>query len=442
MLLIFLIIQINNFTADSTLTLKDVEVKGNSVYNDIEILNMLDIHSLSKETLEKGIGMVLKTYEEAGYPFIRVKPSKFRMENGSVSFSIEIDEGVKFFIDNIKVSGNVTTKESVIKREFRLKNTQIFNPKIIEKAKERVEGLRFLKVVSIQPVSYKKGIGKGFLLVNVEELSSSSFEGVMGYSIGKVNGFLKVDTYNLFGTGRRLSGVYSSYPDNRINIHLSYTEPWILGYPVDFGFELDNERFDTLSMISKVKSHFAVSPVFEFVFKIGVEWEKVIPGEEKWFGIIGGTYKKQAQHLSFSSRYGIHGVNRVTAGVGRLFNRSFLSIKGDVCLEDSIPGYNLVMVGGANTIRGYEEGEIRGKAALWSNMEYRLPLGGENRFSPFVDMGCVELLDNAKLFMFGGGVGISFLTPVGRWSVDYGVARGKSPLQGKLHIRLRTGIGQ
>jgi len=73
-------------------------------------------------------------------------------------------------------------------------------------------------------------------------------------------------------------------------------------------------------------------------------------------------------------------------------------------------------------------------------MEYRFPLGGENRFFPFVDMGRVELVDNTKLFMLGGGMGISFLTPVGRWSVDYGVAKGKSLMQGKLHIRLKTTI--
>jgi hypothetical protein len=262
----------------------------------------------------------------------------------------------------------------------------------------------------------------------------------MGYSTGKLGGFLKIDACNLFGTGRWLSGLYSSYPDNRANIHIGYTEPWVFGYPADLNFELDNERFDTLSMVSKLKGCFAISPVFEFILKIGVEWEKVIPGDEKWFGIIGGTYGRKIQLISFSSRYGIHGVNRVTAGMERLFNRFFLSIKGDVCLEDSIPRHDLVMLGGANTVRGYNEGEMRGKAGVWGNVEYRLPLGGENRFFPFMDFGYVERLDNTGLFMFGGGVGISFLTRVGRWSVDYGIGRGKSLMQGKLHIRLKTTI--
>ncbi len=440
MLLLFLVIQIGNLAGDSLLPLEKVEITGNTVFNDAEFFDMLNIYTLSQETIEEGIGRILKRYEEAGYPFVRVKPAKFRMGNGGISFTIEIDEGVKFFIDDVRVEGNVVTKEDVVKREFRMRGTRIFDPKIIEKAKERIEGLGFLKVRSIQPVSYEKGGGRGFLLVNLEELSSSSFEGVMGYGAGKLGGFLKINTYNLFGTSRRLSGLYSSYADDRVNIRVSYTEPWVFSYPADLSFELNNERFDTLIMVSKLKGCVAISPVFEFVFKLGAEWEKVIPGEEKWFGIMGGTYRGQNQFLSFSSRYGIHGVNRVTAGMERLFKWIFLSIKGDVCLEDSILRHDLVMLGGANTVRGYEEGEIRGKAGAWSNVEYRLPLGAENRFFPFVDFGYVELLDNTNLFMFGGGVGVSFLSPVGRWSIDYGIGRGKSPLQGKVHIRLKTTI--
>lgn len=442
MLLFFLIIQIENFVVDSPLPLKKVEIKGNTVYNDTTIFDILNIHSLSKETIEAGIGRVLKRYEEAGYPFVRVKPSKFRIDDGGISFVIEIDEGVKFLIDEVKVKGNITTKEEVIKREFRMKEAWVFNPGVIEKAKERIDGLEFLRVHSIQPVSYEKGSGKGFLLVNVEELSTSLFEGVVGYSAGKVGGFLKIETYNLFGTGRKLSGLYSSYADDRINIHIGYTEPWVFGYPADFCFELDNERFDTLSMVTRLKGCFMISPVFEVIFKLGIEWEKVIPGEEERFGVIGGTHRRKNQLLSFSSRYGTHGIDRVTAGMERLFQRFFLSVKGDAFLADSIYKHNLVRVGGANSIRGYEAGEVQGKAGVWSNMEYRLPLGGENRFFPFIDFGYVELLDNTGLFMLGGGIGISFLTPVGRWSVDYGIGRGKDLTEGKLHIRLKTGIGQ
>lgn len=437
MLLLFLILQLDSFIGDSLLPVVNIQIKGNSVFSETEIYDMLDIQFLSKATIEGGIRRVLDRYEELGYPFIRIEPANFSLFKSGISFDLEIDEGVKFFIDDVRVNGNDVTKEYVIKREFRLKKNQVFSPFLIRKAKNRIERLSFLRVKSIKPVSFNKGSGRGFLLVNIEEVSSSSFEGLMGYSSGKLGGFLKIDIDNLFGTGRNLCGSYSSYQENRTSIYVSYTEPWVLGYPIELNFEANNELFDTI-MVSSLRSYLSISPFFEFAINIGVEWEKVIPGETEWFGLIGGELRTKVQTLSFSSRYSVDGVDRLGAGMEMLIRGLFFKIEGDASLKDSVPGYEMVMVGGANSVRGYEEAEVKGKAGVWINIEYRIPLGGRNRFFPFLDIGYIDMIDKNNLLIFGGGVGISFLTPIGRWSVDYGVGRNRSIMQGKLHIRLKT----
>ncbi|MCD5384159.1 hypothetical protein LR066_05345, partial [candidate division WOR-3 bacterium] len=349
------------------------------------------------------------------------------------------DEGVRFFVEEIKVEGNISTREDVVTREFRLRS-EIYNPSYIERAKTRIDRLGFLRVISITPVSYEIGSGRGFLLVRIKEEPSSSVEGVLGYGNRRLSGFFDVNVQNLFGTGRSFSGLYSSYPDNQTRIQVSYKEPWLFGYPLDLVLLGDNEVFDTLYIVSKAHSSILFSPLYELTLRIGIEWNRVIPGTSKWHGIAGIQYRGDDVDIILSTRYGSRGINRVEGRLERLFKtvknqNLFFSLSGEINLLDTVPVYDLVRIGGANSVRGYDEGEIIGKIGLWSNLEYRFRFG-EIILFPFLDLGYAE--SNDGIFILGKGIGTSFPTPIGRWNIDYGLGRGDRVLDGKLHIRLST----
>ncbi len=437
MFLLFL--QVIVSPADYTPSINRIEVVGNTLFNDEEILEILDIHSFTKEDIESGIGRLLLKYESAGHPFVSIRPSRFHLEDSSISFVINIDEGVRFFVEEIKVEGNISTREDVIRREFRVRS-EIYNPSYIERAKTRIDRLGFLRVISITPVSYEIGSGRGFLLVRIKEEPSSSVEGVLGYGKRRLSGFLDVNVQNLFGTGRSFSGLYSSYPDNQTRIQVSYKEPWLFGYPLDLVLLGDNEVFDTLYIVTKANSSILFSPLYELTLKIGMEWNRVIPGTSEWYGIAGVQYRGDDVDISLSTRYGSRGINRVEGRLERLFKtvknqNLFFSLSGEINLLDTIPVYDLVRIGGANRVRGYDEGEIIGKIGLWSNIEYRFRFG-EIILFPFLDLGYAE--SNDGIFILGKGIGTSFPTPIGRWNIDYGLGRGDRVLDGKLHIRLST----
>ncbi len=437
MWLLIILFNLESAGLDSLPLLGNIKIEGNSVFSEMEIHHILDINSVSKQEIEKGIERLLTRYQELGYPFVLIEPGDFNLLRDGISFTLRIDEGVKLYIEDVRVVGNSLTRENVIEREFRLKETQIFDPVMIDKARERLERLGFIEVGSIQPISLGDGSGNGYLLLDVKELASSSLEGLLGYSSGNITGFLEVDIDNLFGTGRRLDGRYSSYREERKTIFLHYTEPWLMGYPVDLSLEAENELYDTL-MVNNVKAYFNVSPLFEYSLRFGAEWEKVTPGRSIWFGLIGGKIEKKSLLFSFYTRYGMDGIDRLSSWSELLAGRIFLRVNGEATFIDSIPLHQMVVVGGAGSVRGYDEEEVKGRKGIWGNLEYRIPIGGGSRVFPFFDCGYVEKIEGPILIMFSGGLGVSFRTGIGRWSVDYGVGRGRDIIQGRLHIRLKT----
>ncbi len=440
-MLIFLLLLCGVPAYDSIPHSLKIEIEGNSLYDDSEILETAQIQSLDRESIEMGISRVLKKYERAGYPFACVKPSKFHMEKGDISFVLKIDEGIKFIVDDIRVEGNTTTKKETIKREFNLRPMEVYNPSRIERAIKGIDNLGFIRVISARPVSYETDSDKGFLLVSVEELSSSSIEGILGYSKDRLSGFANIEIENLFGTGRGFSAHYFSCGNKSIS--LAYREPWLLGYPIDFVFKAQNEVFDTLYMVNRIDGFLLYSPIFEFTMKLGLEWKRAVPGSSEWLGITGIEYNGGIR-FNFSSAYTASELNNVNSKIESSFRikkrqNLFVSLSWEEIFRDSIPDYELIRLGGSNTVRGYEEGAVKGRMVVWGNIEYRFS-SGSNTFFPFLDIGYVEKDNEDGTLMLGKGVGLSFQTPVGRWSVDYGIGRGDSFVDGKVHLSVSTRI--
>jgi outer membrane protein assembly factor BamA len=94
--------------------------------------------------------------------------------------------------------------------------------------------------------------------------------------------------------------------------------------------------------------------------------------------------------------------------------------------------------GGATTLRGYREDQFYGDKVGWANIEYRFLLAPLARLFFFIDLGYYEreLPDIKDEFLSGYGLGISFPGPLGILQVDFGMARGLSLSEGKLHFRL------
>jgi len=117
--------------------------------------------------------------------------------------------------------------------------------------------------------------------------------------------------------------------------------------------------------------------------------------------------------------------------------------------EKVVPLSDQYKLGGINSLRGYREEEFYGTTVSWVNLEYRFLMEGNSRFFLFTDYGYYErrilsgdsgdfkeISDGKPIrgVRLGYGLGLRIDTKAGLLGLDYGLGKGDSFSQGKIHF--------
>lgn len=118
--------------------------------------------------------------------------------------------------------------------------------------------------------------------------------------------------------------------------------------------------------------------------------------------------------------------NRLYYKVGRAHVIA-VRLMGGIATGD-MPYNDLFTLGGADTLRGYEDDEFRGNKMYEATIEYRYPIAKKIQGVVFTDVGNawggVENIpwykENNKIH-YSGGIGFRITTPIGPIRLDYGI---------------------
>lgn len=97
--------------------------------------------------------------------------------------------------------------------------------------------------------------------------------------------------------------------------------------------------------------------------------------------------------------------------------------------QGDVPYSALYTLGGADTLRGFEDDQFRGKKMYNATLEYRVPIFNKVTGVLFTDMGDawdapnVTWYDSDKSFNISVGAGVRISTPIGPIRLDYGVSK-------------------
>ncbi|MGE0699570.1 MAG: outer membrane protein assembly factor BamA [Hyphomicrobiaceae bacterium] len=192
----------------------------------------------SRERIDRSIEAMTEELNLRRQPFARVKPSiSHDGPGGTASVVFHVEQGSPLHVERIDISGNVRTKDHVVRRELKLAEGDPVNAFLIERARRRLVKLGFFKSVEIKP-----GAGsapdKTTLTITVieEETGNLSFGG--GYSTSEgIIGDISWTERNLLGNGQylrlKLAGSLT-----RLQADIGSTEPRFLGSNVSAGFDL------------------------------------------------------------------------------------------------------------------------------------------------------------------------------------------------------------
>jgi outer membrane protein insertion porin family len=188
--------------------------------------------------IDKTVEKLTLAISEQGYAFARVRPRADRNAAArAIDLTYLIDEGPRVYIERINITGNLRTKDHVIRREFRLAEGDAYNPLLVDRAKKRLQALGFFKSADVKR---RPGSAQDRVILDVEvvEQPTGELSFGAGYSTSEgVIGDVSITERNLLGNGQFLRLKVGGSLE-RFQMDLSFTEPRFLDRNIAAGFDL------------------------------------------------------------------------------------------------------------------------------------------------------------------------------------------------------------
>ena len=492
----------------------EIKIEGAVIFPEKEIKDRLELRTediFDRDKLKYDIANVQAFYFEKGYISAWVDIDTILNERtGRIDIFYKIVENELAYIDKIKVRGNTKTKDIVIRRELRCYPGEAFDGAKLKRSKERLYNLGFFQEVSYDTESTATP-NKRDLIVNVKEAKTGEFAFGAGFSsVERFVGFVQIAQRNFdisnwhtfTGAGQDLQ-LKAEFGASRREFDLSFTEPWIFGYPLSFGvdgysrvrersgetgYSYDEQRRGGDIRLGKEFTEFVRANLMYKLENVDIsnvpddasQALKDEEGENTIASLFLGITRDSRDNIYNPSKGLVLSASSELAGGPLGQDKDFYKLTGTfdyyktliakLLLElkvvaavgdtfedtDVLPIYERFYAGGTNTIRGFKEraagpkdtsGEaIGGESTLYGTCELTYPVFKLIKVATFFDFGNVwEKLGD---FASGGikyslGLGVRVKTPMGPVSLDYGyplkVAEGEDK-EGRFHFSMSRGF--
>lgn len=401
---------------------------GNTIFSEKELLKVFNFKEgeiFNQSKYDENELNIKSLYGDRGYIRARFFGTLDKNdETGIVNSSFTITENGIIYIDKIYIDGNTKTREYVIKRELLVKEGDVFAVGRIRRSQERLYNLGFFKDIKVD-IEETKEPDRANLAVEVEEDKTGIVSLGAGYSsVDKVVGTVQVTELNLFGRGQKLNLTYE-FGSRRQNYEIGFTEPYFFGKKLLFGADVFNTTVwrnygsdstayrerrrggdirigKPLSDILSLNFTYAYEEVE--VFDIDSNLTRQITTSKDVSSSLTSAISRDTRDNVFDTTRGSrHSLSVKLAGgplLGGTINfykptlttskfiptifqfvlglNSRISYVKEFSPSKEVPIYERYFLGGADTVRGYDFGEIgppeKGKIIFVSNIEYKFPI--------------------------------------------------------------------
>ena len=227
---------------------KDVRFRGELIGKEEEFEQLVpfedgDTYNGSLVTsLEENIKKVLG---EAGYAYPQVHTvPEFDEDKQEVVLTFHVETGKRIYVRDIRFTGNLITKDEVLRREMRQMEGSWLNSKAIEMGKTRLNRTGFFETVDVQTMRVPGTDDQVDLVYKVKEANSGSINFGVGYGTESGVSFqVGLQQDNFAGTGNRV-GISATTNDYQQNVSLEYRDPYWNLDGVSLGGKVFYNRFE------------------------------------------------------------------------------------------------------------------------------------------------------------------------------------------------------
>lgn len=469
-----------------------VKMIGNEKFPETQIRNVLKMtpgKPYSEAAMKEDVVSIQQYYFDKGYMGCDIVPDALLdAATGDINVAYGITENELVYVEKVRIQGNTKTKDIVIRRELRAYPGEPFSGAEIRRSKERLYNLGYFEDV-VFDTEQGSAPDKKDLVVNVKETKTGEFSFGGGYSsIDMLIGFVQVEQRNFdfmnfptFTGGGQDLNIKAELGSVRQNYAVSWTDPWIMGFPYLFGFDFyrtEHKKTEGLGYLydevrwggdfrlgKEFTEHFRADAVYKLenvgISDVPDDVAHDIKTEEgkNWLSrlflgvkydtrdniftptkgyLLGGSAENVGGFIGGDKTFVKYGANGELyfnffdkkLVVQFLSGINFADSYGDT---DKVPIYERYYAGGAETIRGYKERHVSPRDSDTND-----PIGGNVRFlgtaeatvplfedlikgAVFTDTGNTwKEFDSIDFKLkYGAGVGVRVKTPLGPVKLDY-----------------------
>jgi len=194
-----------------------------------------EVYDLSK--IQRAQGLAYAEYAEFGYLYLNIEPRE-TVEGQRVNVSFAVAEGAPSNVRMIHISGNLGTREKVIRREIDIHEGERFKRSALVRSQGDIIRLGFFEDVQLDfDPAESTDVD---LAIKVKEKQVGTASAGAGYTgESGLTGFLQLGHNNVLGNGQSLT-LHLERGARRSDYSLSFTEPWFHDTPTLLGFSVFN----------------------------------------------------------------------------------------------------------------------------------------------------------------------------------------------------------
>lgn len=479
-----------------------IDVEGNETVPEAELRRALNLEAdtpLRPGDLHDGLAAMRTIYREAGYPMAEIRIAGMRLQQTAparLSLTLRIDEGPPLWLRAITLPDGSRTSSSLVAHLAELQVGQPLAGYDPSAVRSRLQSADFFASVG-QPELRVDSTGGATVHVPVEELEPGSFDLALGYlppsgedGGGQVVGSGHLSLRNLFGGGRTADLELDRRPGQASLFDIGATDPYLFGRPLQMegrfrGEQRDStfsERMYRLGLGYRFGGGLTVTgTVTREVTRPGQAGAQIRDGRQRiprsealFYGVrfqvrrvddlrnprSGGSLsidvERGVRERRFFERTAETDTVRQRESVSQervegrarvyvpLLSRQVLAagVDASVLLSPSYDRSDLFRLGGARSLRGYDEDRFLGSSVGRLLLEYRLQIDRVSYAYAFGDLGYVDRpsigsAEASSDLHPGYGIGIQFGTAIGLVNASYALQPADtSPAGGRVHLRL------
>ncbi|MBG7613550.1 hypothetical protein IU405_14945 [Polaribacter sp. BAL334] len=417
-----------------------IDSSENATIKNIKLIN--NSFEIKISELEPMLNSISETLDNEGKSFSKVQLKNIQINHKTLFADLEINPSEKRTIQKVIIKGYENFPTSFLKNYFRIKPSTIFNQKKIEEISSNSKNLPFIEEIKPPEVLFTKDSTQ--LFVYISKKQNNSIDGIVNFSSKEnggvlFNGMLDVRFQNIINTGERFEIFWNSIAEERQEFKITTAIPYIFNsiFSPEIAFSIYKQDSTFLNTNFKANLKFSL----DNFYKLGIQYESessenleqlktnnIETFSNNFYGIYFSYTKPRNDvfyfdkfHFDINPAFGRRKTSndftnqfKIKTTLSYIWDinpRNSLFIKNETGYlnSDTYLTNELFRIGGANSIRGFNEQSIFTESYTFFNIEYRILTNSRSYLYSITDFGRFSSQNEQKNAL-GFGIGYFFNT--------------------------------